>query len=657
MEDGKKIESHEGHDHGSFGPNTEMYFAGLGAFTLALGYGLDRAEVTAPVPLILYILAYFFGGSFAVLEAIEKLRARRFEIDTLMIVAAIGAAVLGEWAEGALLLVLFSIGHALENYALGRAKRAIEALAELAPKSAHLFLEDGNIEDRPVEKLKVGDLVLIKPNERVPVDGFVAKGLSSVNQAPVTGESIPVDKSAVEDQDEAFRKPDSIDQASRVFAGTINGPGVLEVRVTKLSSESTLAKVAKMVAEARAEESPTQQLTEKTERYFVPSVLVGAVLLLFAFLVIDEPFSASFYRAMAVLVAASPCALAISTPSAVLSGIARAGKSGILIKGGAALENLGRVQVIAFDKTGTLTVGKPKLVDVITEPEVSEERLLEWASAIEDKSDHPLAAAVVQGFKEKFDKEIPEASEVNSITGHGIEGFVGGKKLLIGKPALFKSEIRQELQSKIKQLQANGRTVVVIRADGKVSGALGIMDSPRKSAAPALRALRSLGVSDLLMLSGDNQLVATALARNIGLTEAAGDLLPEDKVATIKKRRESQGKVAMVGDGVNDAPALAAANVGIAMGAAGSDVALEAADVALMTDDLMHLSYAVALSRKSSQIIKQNLIVSLGVVVILIPATILGLGMGPAVAVHEGSTLVVVFNALRLLAFRSPFLK
>lgn len=652
MNEGKCDHSHK---PGLLGPNSELIFAALGAACLGIGFGIEKLGVQATLPLALYIGAYFFGGFFAVIEAVEKIRHKKFEIDTLMLVAAAGAAFLGEFAEGALLLVLFSIGHALEHYAMGRAKRAIEALAELAPKSARLILGNGEQKDTPVQELKVGDRVLIKPNERVPVDGYIVKGISSINQAPVTGESIPVEKVALEEIEKASKRPESIPAESKVFAGTINGPGVLEVIVTKLSSESTLARIAKMVAEARAEESPTQQLTERIERYFVPAVLVAVVILLFAFLVIDEPFSASFYRAMAVLVAASPCALAISTPSAVLSGIARAGRSGILIKGGAALENLGRVKSMAFDKTGTLTVGKPKLTDILVTRDFTEKRLLSLTAAIERDSDHPLAAAVVEGYKEKFDRSLPETSNVKSITGHGIEGFADGKRILIGKPALFRGEIDESLREKIKQLQTNGRTIMVIRVEGQIAGVLGIMDSPRKSAAPALRALKSMGVTDLLMISGDNQLVASALARNIGLTDAAGDLLPEGKVETIKKRREQNQTVAMVGDGVNDAPAMAAATVGIAMGAAGSDVALEAADVALMTDDLMHLSFAVALSRKSSQIIRQNLFVSLGVVVILIPATILGLKMGPAVAVHEGSTLIVVFNALRLLAFKSPF--
>jgi len=655
MSSNDREENHSGHEHGKFGPSTELSFATLSATTLLIGYFLSRTEIAPSIPLSFFVMAYFFGGFFAVLEAFENLRHKRFEIDTLMIVAAVGAAILGEWAEGALLLVLFSIGHALENYAMGRAKRAIEALAELAPKTAHLLV-NGSIEDRPVEELKVGDLVLVKPNERVAVDGFILKGTSSINQAPVTGESIPVEKEPVPDEKTALAKLEAIAPSSRVYAGTINGSGSLEVRVTKLSSDSTLAKIAKMVAEARTEESPTQVLTEKIQRYFVPVVLVSVVFLIFAFLVIDERFSVSFYRAMAVLVAASPCALAISTPSAVLSGIARAGRSGILIKSGAALENLGTVKSMAFDKTGTLTEGRPKLVDIIVEEGASEETLLTFAAAIEKESDHPLAAAVVEGFKARFKSPIPEAREVKSITGHGIEGFVSGKRLLIGKPTLFKNEMSTELADKIKQLQQTGRTIIVIRINGRIAGALGVMDSQRKSAIPAVRALRSMGVSDLLMISGDNHLVASALAKSIGLTEAAGDLLPEDKVNVIKKRRAEKGNIAMVGDGVNDAPAMAAANVGVAMGAAGSDVALEAADVALMTDDLMQLSFAVALSRKSSQIIKQNLFVSLGVVALLIPATLFGLRMGPAVAIHEGSTVLVVFNALRLLAFRASFM-
>lgn len=647
------------HDHahgGIFGEKTELIFVGLCGGLLLLGWLLPKF-VAAPqwAPLTALIAAYFFGGFYALREAIDSIRNGRFEIDFLMLVAAAGAAALGEWAEGALLLFLFSLGHALEGYAMGRAKQAIEALGSLTPKTATVR-RDGEVEEVPVDALRVGDIVLVKPNERLPGDGFVAKGESSVNQAPITGESVPVDKSPVENAAVAAEKPDSVDAASRVFAGTINGGGALEIQVTRTSADSTLARVIKMVNEAETNQSPTQRLTDRFERIFVPAVLVLVGALLFAGLVIDEPLSATFYRAMAVLVAASPCALAIATPSAVLSGVARAARGGVLVKGGAPLENLGRLKAIAFDKTGTLTEGKPKLVDVVTAEGVEDKQLLRVAIGVEMLSDHPLAAAVVRDGRERLgETPAAEASNLRSITGRGVVAEVDGETTYIGKDDLFAEiegpTIPDTLRARIEALEADGRTTMAVRQGGRYLGVIGLMDTPREAAPAVIEALREIGIRRMIMLSGDNQKVADAVARAIGLDEARGDLMPDDKVATIKELR-AEAKVAMVGDGVNDAPAMATATVGIAMGAAGSDVALETADVALMADNLKHLPFAVALSRSTSSIIRQNLWFSLGVVVFLVPATILGLGIGPAVAVHEGSTIVVVFNALRLLAFR-----
>ena len=366
-----KSESDHKHDHGNgiLGENAEMIFAITCGALLGLGVVIEKFVANAPswLPISCFVLAYFFGGFFTLREAIENLKLKRFEIDTLMLVAAAGAAALGSWAEGALLLFLFSIGHALEHYAMGRAKRAIEALAELAPDKATVR-RDGEAREIPVEELVVGDTVLIKPNERIAADGFIVRGNSAINQAPVTGESIPVDKRAVADIDRARAKPDIVGSESKVFAGTINGASGIEIEVTKKSSDSALARVVKMVSEAETLKSPTQRFTEKFEKVFVPAVLLLAFLLLFAWVVVDESFRESFYRSMAVLVAASPCALAIATPSAVLSGIARAARGGVLIKGGAPLEELGSLNAIAFDKTGTLTEGQPRICLLYTSP-------------------------------------------------------------------------------------------------------------------------------------------------------------------------------------------------------------------------------------------------------------------------------------------------
>lgn len=650
----KRTEQEHAHG-GPFGERSELVFTlGCGVLT-ALGWGLQKAHMPASIPTLLFVVAYVLGGWFTVQEVLVALRGRKFEIDFLMLLAAAGAAVLGDWFEGALLLFLFTLGHALEGYAMARARSAITALAKLVPETAQRIDDSGAESEVLVASLVVGDRILVKPNTRVGADGFVSDGSGSVNQAPITGESVPVDKRSVSDSTAALRDPDSLDAAHRVFAGTINGASALTVIVTKLAGESTLARVAKLVADAGTRKSPTQYLTDRIERVFVPSILVGVTLLLFAWTVVDEPFSRSFYRAMSVLVAASPCALAIATPSAVLSGVARAARGGVLVKGGAHLESLGAVRAIAFDKTGTLTEGKPKLTDVVPLADATERQLLVASVAIEKCSEHPLASAIVEeGARRLGNSEPTPATEVEAIVGYGVRGLVDGARVTIGKPGLFDRAggLVSDVRSVVDALQADGRTVMVVRSDERDLGVLGMMDAPRESARVVIEQLHRLGIQETIMLTGDNQRVADAVARHVGIRIAKGDLLPEEKVREISALARSKSRVAMVGDGVNDAPAMAHATVGIAMGAGGSDVALETADVALMADDLRALPFAVGLSRAARSVIRQNLWASLGMVALLVPSTIFGFArIGTAVALHEGSTLLVVANALRLLAY------
>ena len=644
-----------GHDHGGiFGAKTELIFAVLAGVCVGLGWALEAfTGVVEWVPTALFVGAYLFGGWFTVREAVDSVRAGRFEIDFLMLVAAAGAAALGEWFEGGLLLFLFSIGHALEGYAMGRARRAIEALAELAPATARVR-RDGVESEIPVEDLRVGDTVVVRPDERIAADGVVVEGTSAVDQAPVTGESVPVDKRPVDDAEAALAAPEGLDAEHRVFAGTLNGAGALDVVVTKPAGQTTLARVVELVAEAETERSPTERFTDRFEKVFVPSVLALVGVLLFAWTVLDETFAESFYRAMAVLVAASPCALAIATPSAVLSGVARAGRSGVLVKGGGPLEALGGLTAIAFDKTGTLTEGEPRVTDVVPAEGAAEAELVEAVVAVERLSEHPLARAVVRDLADRA-TGAAKAEGLKSVTGHGIRATLTGEAVEVGKPALFTLDggapAPEALLERDRQLKADGRSTMLVRRGGRFLGLVGLMDTPRESAKDVIRRLHALGIEKTIMISGDAQAVASSVGRAVGIDEARGDLLPADKVEAIQALRAS-GEVAMVGDGVNDAPALANATVGIAMGAAGSDVALETADVALMADDLSKLPFAVGLSRKTRRIIRQNLWMSLGMVAFLVPATLFGLGIGPAVALHEGSTLVVVFNALRLLAYK-----
>jgi len=601
---------------------------------LLAGWLAGLAGAPRGLALGLLLGTYAAGGFYTLRDAWQSLRSRRFDIDTLMIVAAAGAAALGAWEEGALLLFLFSLGHALEHMAMDRARKAIEALAELAPKTAIVQRDAVEIEVR-VEELLRGDRVIVKPGSRIPADGQVASGNSAVDQAPVTGESMPVDKQP----------------SDKVFAATVNGEGALIVEVTRLARESTLARMVEMVAEAQTQKSPTQRFTDRFERIFVPVVLVGAGMLILLPPLFGFPFAESFYRAMAVLVAASPCALAIATPSAVLSGIGRAARGGVLIKGGAHLENLGVLTAIAFDKTGTLTVGKPKVTDVVAVIG-SEDSLLTVAAAVESRSGHPLAQAVVAEAKRRG-LAWGEAGRVEAVTGKGLRAELGGQKLIIGNARLFEGELIPEvIRQQAERLQTEGKTIMLVQADGQFLGVLALADTPRESVRQVLERLQRIGIRKTIMLTGDNERVGRAIANAVGLDEVKAGLLPEDKVKAMEELGQRYGRVAMVGDGVNDAPAMARATVGIAMGGAGTDVALETADVALMADDLSKLPFAVALSRASRRIIRQNLWVSLGVVALLIPATLTGwAGIGMAVLIHEGSTIVVRLNALRLLAF------
>jgi Zn2+/Cd2+-exporting ATPase len=608
-----------------------------------------------PMPYIDLLLAgsYFFGGYYTSIAVFRSLREGRFNIDLLMLIAALGAAVIGAYAEGALLLFLFSLGEALEHQAMDKARNAIHSLADLAPETAHL-IENDHITEVAVAELRKGDRVLVRPGERFPADGYVVKGNSGVNQAPITGESIPVDKSPVDPVDLQLNGDIVSLPAHAIYAGTINGDGSIEMTVTGAASDSTLARVIRLIREAESQKSPTQRFAKSFEKWFVPAVLIFVTLISFAFLIIEEPFRDSFYRAMTVLVGASPCALAISTPSAILSGIARSARLGILVKGGAPLEEMGIVTAIAFDKTGTLTEGRPRITDVVSLNGMPDLDMLRIAASAEQLSDHPIARAIVRDAVMKLGGgKIPQGTSAENIQGKGLRAMVEGKLTEIGKAEMFGNHLPDNLVETNNRLKESGRTTVLVRHDGEYVGLIGLMDVPRPGIGPAMKKLRDLGISRLVMLTGDNQIVADAIARETGMDEAIGDLLPAGKLDHLHKMVSEHRHVAMIGDGVNDAPALAGATVGIAMGAAGSDVALETADVALMADDINKLPTAIALSRATRKIIKQNIIISLGMIAFLVPAALFGYAtMGIAVFLHEGSTITVVLNALRLLRWR-----
>ena len=621
--------------------NRELVWSLTAAALLGVGWSGERfwgwpERVTIP----LFLAAYAFGAWDLVSHTVASWRrgAFTFDIDLLMLLAALGAAGLGEWAEGAFLLTLFALAHALEHYAMDRARGAIRALADLAPAIARVR-RDGQDVEVPVEAVKVDDVVVVRPGDRIPVDGVVAGGQSSVNQAPVTGESVPVDKG----------------EGDEVFAGTVNGEGALKVRTTRAVGDRTLDRVIRLVEDAQTSKAPTQQFTERFERVFVPLVLLSAVaLMLVPPLVGWAAWSTAVYRALTLLVAASPCALALGTPSAVLAGIAQAARRGVLIKGGVHLENLGTLRTMTFDKTGTLTVGQPEVTGVVTNEAGSADELLRVAAAVERQSQHPLAQAVVRAAAAR-QLALPEAGPLESITARGVRAMLSGEPVEIGSARQWTDrqvEIPVTVEVAVHQQQQAGRSVMIVRHGSRWLGVLGLSDQPRPEARDVLVRLREIGLRPLVMLTGDNRGVADAIGKALGVDEIKADLLPEDKVSAVQALMQAHGPLAMVGDGVNDAPALAQATVGIAMGGAGTGVALETADVALMGDDLRTLPFAVGLSRQAARIIKQNLAISMAVIALLVVATLLGwAGMGTAVLLHEGSTMVVVANSLRLLAY------
>ncbi|HAM12242.1 MAG TPA: heavy metal translocating P-type ATPase [Microbacterium sp.] len=648
----------ETHDHSHGSARWELWFAIAAGVTYAGGMIAEFALGLPMVgwPLVFFLATYFFGGFFTFRTAIASTLRGKFEVDFLMLVAAIGAALIGRWAEGAVLLFLFSLGHALEEYALSRASKSIESLAELAPRSALVRRGDQEQVEVPVEEVVVGDIVIIRPNSRIPSDGFVIAGVSAVDQSAVTGESIPVEKEPVADPERAMRTVDTLPVANRVFAGTVNGSGVLEVEVTATAADSTLSKVVELVRSADQAASPTQQFIDRFQRWYVPAVILGvSVTLLFSWFAFAQPFPDAFYLAMTVLVAASPCALAIATPAAVLAGVARAARAGVLVKGGAPLETLGRVKAMAFDKTGTLTWGAPRVASVTPADDIPESELIRTLVAVESLSDHPLAEAIVRDLAPRVPQtERLTAIDLNAVVGRGITAIVDGERVDVGNLRMFDEQqltLTGTLTDAYTQARDSGQTLMIVRRGDRFLGIVGVMDASRAESAQVLSALRGANVGQLVMISGDNQRVADTVGREVGVDTAIGELLPEDKVTRITRLAETHRPIAMVGDGVNDAPAMARADVGIAMGAAGSTVALETCDIALMSDDLGRVPFAVRLSRATSRIIRQNLIASLAIVAFLILATFLGLNIGAVVLIHEGSTLIVVANALRLLNF------
>ena len=588
---------------------------------------------------VLGLIAYLAGGFFGFQESLKSLRARELNIDFLMIAAAIGAALVGEWQDGAILLFLFSLSNVLQDYAIGRSRKAIRSLFALYPEEARVRTAEG-VKTVPISEIQVGQTVLIQPGERIPVDGNVTGGQTSVDQATITGESMPVDKGP----------------GDRVFAGTLNKNGAIDVRATQEASHSTLARIITMVEEAQARKAPTQRFLEEFEQYYA-LIVIGASLavLMVTWLLLGWSFHDGLYRAMVLLVVASPCALVISVPAAFLSAIAAGARRGVIFKGGAHLEQMGTVKVVAFDKTGTLTEGRPAVTDVVAYNGHSEEALLRAAASVEARSEHPLAAAICAAAEERG-LALDEVDEFYAEPGQGAAGFVGETLVRVGRVQYITECAGQPpagLLAEHDRLRDQGKTVLLVCYGGEWMGALAVADQLRPQAAQMVADLHRAGVQRVVMLTGDNAVVARQIAEQVGVDDGRAELMPDDKAAIMADLERTYGPVAMVGDGVNDAPALATATVGIAMGAAGTDVALETADVVLMGDALEAIPYTIRLSRKARRVVWQNILFALSVILVLvIGAFAVSLPLPLGVVGHEGSTVIVVLNGLRLLVGR-----
>lgn len=615
--------------------NAKVLTSMAAGLLLAIGFFGNLAGVSEPLVIFVYVLAVGVGGYFFGREALEELvQEREIGIELLMATAAIVAGLLGEWAEAATLVFLYSISEAAEGYTSERARHAVRALMDLSPKTA-LVQQDRSELRIPVEALRVGDIFIVRPGEAVPTDGEVIAGRSSVNQAPVTGESVPVEKVP----------------GAKVFAASLNGEGALTVRATKTAADNTLARIIHLVEAAQASKGRSQRFIERFGRRYSPAVLGAGVLLALLPPLFDHAWGEWLSRATVFVVAAAPCALVISVPITLVAALGTAGRNGILIKGGVHLENLAKIRVVALDKTGTLTMGRPTVTNIVPLNGHDPQRLLAQAAALEARSQHPLALAILQRAQAEGMAAQP-AEEFQSLPGLGGYGQVAGEQLYIGSPKLFQ-EMGIELDPArmlVSQLQHEGKTVVLLGSAQHLYGLIAIADQLRPGAAEAVAALKAAGIKRVVMLTGDNPLAAQAIAAQVGIDEVLAELSPEDKTQAVIDLESRYGKVAMVGDGVNDAPALAAAHVGIAMGAAGTDVALETADVALMADDLSRLSYLVRFSRRNWGVIQQNLALSALVIGGLVVGAISGFFTLPiAVLAHELSEFAVIASGLRML--------
>ncbi len=585
----------------------------------------------------LYILAIIIGGYDLFKEGFSDLIKLDFSMESLMTIAIIGAAFIGEWAEGSIVVILFAISEALERFSMDKARQSIRSLMDIAPKEA--LIRRNNVEQLvSVDKIDIDDIMIIKPGQKIAMDGLVINGHSSVNQAAITGESVPVEKQ-LDDE---------------VFAGTLNEEGVLEVKVTKKVTDTTIAKIIHLVEEAQGERAPAQAFVDKFAKYYTPFIIIMALLIVVVPpLFFGGDWNKWLYQGLSILVVGCPCSLVISTPVSIVSAIGNAAKNGVLVKGGVYLEEIGHLRAIAFDKTGTLTKGKPVVTDFIATSSETDINYLSIISSLESLSQHPLASAILnEADKTNVDYKSIQIEDFQSITGKGLTGIHQNIRYYIGSPKLFSASVIEETAVKVqyRQFQEQGKTAMYFGTDEQILGVIAVADEVRDSSAAVISELHKLSIEHTIMLTGDNTKTAESIGKQLGVTEIKGDLMPQEKLDSIKALRTTYNKVAMVGDGINDAPALAASTVGIAMGGAGTDTALETADVALMGDDLQKLPFIVRLSRQTLKVIKQNITFSLGIKLLALLLVIPGwLTLWIAIVADMGATLLVTLNGLLLM--------
>lgn len=616
-------------------PYIELGFALFSGILILTGWILAKLDQQA-VSVFFYILAYVIGGYFKAKEGItDTVQNKTLNVELLMVLAALGSAIIGYWEEGAILIFIFALSGALETYTMSKSRKEISALMSLQPEEAWL-IKDGKEVKVAVEKLQVGDHIFVKPGERIPADGCVIKGRTSVDQAAITGESIPVGKGLNDD----------------VFAGTVNISGSITVEITKPSSETLFQKIITLVQNAESQKSPSQQFIDRFEGTYVKLVLAIVSLMLFLpHYIFGWSWNETFYRAMVLLVVASPCAVVASIMPATLSAISNGARKGILFKGGSHLESLGNLRAIAFDKTGTLTQGKPEVSQYLVKPDLEDEKhkILQIVAAIEKHSNHPLAQAIVR-FATIKNQCVPiELDSIEDVSGWGVKAFFNGEIWKIGKRAFMDGNIEEVIDEKQRSfLEEQGNTIVYIEKDQQVVAAFALKDIVREESKQAITNLQALGIEPI-MLTGDNANTAKAIASEVGIRHYIYECLPENKANEIRAIKEKYGLTAMVGDGINDAPALATADIGMAMGE-GTDAALETADVVLMKNDLTKISQAIHLSKRMNRIIKQNLVFSISVIILLVMSNFFqSIDLPLGVIGHEGSTILVILNGLRLL--------